>query len=385
MKPRLRRWLIAVLILIVLAALVRWALARRSAQAPKATAPTAAQLASDQLEVSPQDVLTVQPQTLALQVPVSGPVQAVRSAWVKARVAGDLKQVRVKEGETVQQGQVVALTDDTDAKERLRQASRQVEMARAQLQTAQLGFDNNQALVNQGFISKTALINSQASLTSAKANLDQALAGERIAEKALADTVLKAPLNGQVASVLMQTGERANPDARILEVVDLSALEVMVSLNPSHAAGLAIGQTARLQVEGQAQPLTAQLLRINPSVDPATRSVRAYLQLPHAAGLRQGLFAQGQLQQGQAQGLAVPLSAVRTDRPEPHVLALVDQRVRVLPVQMGARGPLLNQPEGGQWVIITSGLTGGEQVLAASTGALREGLQVRVATPAKGQ
>jgi RND family efflux transporter MFP subunit len=373
------------LILIVLAALARWALNRRSAQTPKATAPTAAQLASDQLEVSPQDVLTVQSQTLTLQVPVSGAVQAVRSAWVKARVAGDLKQVRVQEGETVQQGQVVALTDDTDAKERLRQASRQVEMARAQLQTAQLGYDNNQALVNQGFISKTALINSQASLTSAKANLDQALAGERIAEKALADTVLKAPLSGQVASVLMQSGERANPDARILEVVDLSALEVMVSLNPSHAAGLAKGQSARLQVEGQAQPLSAQLLRINPSVDPATRSVRAYLQLPSATGLRQGLFAQGHLQQGQTQGLAVPLSAVRTDRPEPHVLALVDQRVRVLPVQMGARGPLLSQPEGGQWVIITAGLSGGEQVLAASTGALREGLQVRVVTPSKGQ
>ena len=383
MKISLRRWLIALLILILLAVAVRWFLQRKAGSeggAPQA--PTSAQLVSDTVTLADTDVLVLTERTVLQQVAVSGNVQAVRSAWVKARVAGDLKEVRVKEGDVVTQGQVLARIDDIDARERLQQAQRQTEMARAQLKTAQLAFDNNQALVNKGFISQTALINSQAALTSAEANLQLAQAGERIAQKAVADAVLTAPFSGQVSSVVAQTGERANVDAKILEVVDLRQMEVMVSLNPNEAAALQLGQVANLQVEGLNEPVVAKLQRINPSVDPATRSVRAYLQLTSQAGLRQGLFAQGQLIVGQTTGLALPLSAVRTNRPLPHVLRVVDGRVAMQTVELGARGPLGDARQSEPWVMVR-GLQPGDQVLAASAGSVREGLQViRPAAPA---
>lgn len=382
MNIRLRRWLIALLILILAAVATRWVMQRRAASTNSGQpAPTSAQLVSDTVELSPADLIGVQEQTLVQQVQVSGNVQSARSAWVKARIAGDVRELRVKEGDTVQQGQTIGRIDDADAKDRLQQAKRQVEMAQAQLKTAQLAFDNNQVLVNKNFISQTALINSQAALSSAEANLQSAIAGERIANKAVSDALLVAPFSGQVASVATQMGERANVDARIVELVDLSQMEVMVTLNPNEASAIKVGQTASLRVEGVSQDVTARLQRINPSVDPATRSVRAYLQLPGTPGLRQGLFAQGQISISQAKGLAVPLSAVRNDRPSPYVFKVQEGRIAMQAIDLGIKGPLSNEQEGETWVMV-KGLNPGDAILASTVGTVREGLKVTSKTKA---
>lgn len=379
----MRRWLIALLILILAAMATRWVMQRRaSATTSGQPAPTSAQLVSDTVELSPADLIGVQEQTLVQQVPVSGSVQAARSAWVKARIAGDLRELKVKEGDAVQQGQVIGRIDESDVKDRLLQAKRQVDMAQAQLKTAQLAYDNNQALFNKNFISQTALVNSQAALSSAEANLQLAIAGERIAQKAVGDALLIAPFSGQVASVVTQMGERANVDARIVEIVDLSQMEVMVTLNPNEASAIQVGQTASLRVEGVSQDVSAKLKRINPSVDPATRSIRAYLQLTGSAGLRQGLFAQGQISVSEAKGLAVPLSAIRNDRPSPYVFKVLDGRIAMQAVELGDKGPL-NQEQGGETWVLVRGLQAGDAILAATVGTVREGLKVTSRTKAQ--
>jgi RND family efflux transporter MFP subunit len=293
-----------------------------------------------------------------------------------------LRELKVKEGDAVQQGQVIGRIDESDVKDRLLQAKRQVDMAQAQLKTAQLAYDNNQALFNKNFISQTALVNSQAALSSAEANLQLAIAGERIAQKAVGDALLIAPFSGQVASVVTQMGERANVDARIVEIVDLSQMEVMVTLNPNEASAIQVGQTASLRVEGVSQDVSAKLKRINPSVDPATRSIRAYLQLTGSAGLRQGLFAQGQISVSEAKGLAVPLSAIRNDRPSPYVFKVLDGRIAMQAVELGDKGPL-NQEQGGETWVLVRGLQAGDAILAATVGTVREGLKVTSRTKAQ--
>ncbi|MDV7390336.1 HlyD family efflux transporter periplasmic adaptor subunit, partial [Arthrospira platensis SPKY1] len=106
----------------------------------------------------------------------------------------------------------------------------------------------------KGFISATALENSQASLDAAQANHQAARAALDIARKTLADTVLRSPLDGQVSARYVQNGERVGVDTRILEVVDLSAFEIEAALTPADAALVTIGQRAVLRVEGLEQP-----------------------------------------------------------------------------------------------------------------------------------
>jgi RND family efflux transporter MFP subunit len=354
----------------------RWASQRQTAQAP--TAPTAAALPS--IELAASDVFTAQTQTLSLGIAVSGALKATQSAVVKARVAGELQELSVREGDRVQAGQVIARIEPSEYQARVRQAQQQADSAKAQVDIAQRQFDNNQALVNQGFISQTALLNSQASLNGAKATHAAALAALDLADKSLADATLRSPLTGVVAQRLAQPGERVAIEARLVEVINLSQLEMEAALTAEDASRVRVGMTAQLQVEGVAQPVPAKVLRINPSAQTGSRSVLVYLGIQGREGLRQGLFAQGSLGTQSLQVLAVPVSSVRTDKPQPYVQVVQDGKLVHITVRTAERS------EGEQQSLVAvTGVAEGTQVLSGSVGAVREGVQVKFtaqATPA---
>lgn len=352
-----------------------------SRKAQQATAPQTA-TAPDLLEFASTDMVTVKPQALQLGLPISGSLRAMRSAVIKARVAGELMDLHVREGDAVKAGQVLARIDPTEYQRRLRQAQEQAEAAKAQIDIAQRQFDNNRALVDQGFISKTALDTSLASLQSAQATHRAAVAGADVARKALEDAQMVAPFSGWVAARTAQTGERLGIDARILELVDLSQLELEATLSAADSVSVRVGQTARLTVEGQGHAVSARVQRINPSAQAGSRSVLVYLQINDATGLRQGLFAEGLLGTDQRTVLAVPANTVRTDQPAPYVQVIEDNKVRHVPVQLGLRGTASNDPQSENWVEV-KGLGEGSLVLGAHVGRLREGTAIKITAAAK--
>ena len=375
-----RRTLTALVVLLAL--LAAGALAWRGIRARQAVQQAqAASAPAPVIELRALDVVTVQSRELALEVPLSGTLRAVRSAMVKARVPGELQGLTLREGDRVQAGQVIARVESSEYDDRLRQAQQQASAAQAQVDIAQRQYDNNRALVDQGFISRTALDTSAANLSAARANLRAAQAGAGVAGKAVADTVLRAPIGGQIAQRLAQPGERVAPDTRIVEIVDASQLELEAALSPADSVAVRVGQRATLQVEGASAPIAATVARINPSTQAGSRSVTVYLAVQPAPGLRQGLFAQGRLAVGQERALAVPLAAVRTDKPQPYVQIVEgtgeQARIAHRTVTPGARAT----DEGETWVAVT-GLAEGDRVLRAAAGALRAGTRVRLAAGA---
>jgi RND family efflux transporter MFP subunit len=303
---------------------------------------------------------------------ISGPIKAANSAFVKARVAGELRDLTVREGDFVKAGQVVAKVDATEYQARVRQAEQQAESAKAQVDIAKRSFDNNRSLVDQGFISKTALDSSIATLTSAEANYRAAQAGTDVAAKALEDTVLRAPIAGQISQRLSQPGERVAIDARILEIVDLSRLELEASLSAADSMSVKVGQSARLTIEGATKPVAAKVVRVNPSAVVGSRAVLAYLALDTNAGLRQGLFAQGSLVTGTTHALALPLNAVRTDKPQPYVQLVTQDKISHTIVTLGARGEV-----NGQTMVAVTGISDRAEVLSGTVGPVREGTLVK--------
>ena len=361
-------WILSALaVATLIAGGARWASQRQAAKAT--TAPQAMAVAG--IELASTDVFTAQVLTLNLGIAVSGALKASQSAVVKARVAGELQDLTVREGDSVQAGQVVARIDPSEYQARVRQAQQQADAARAQVDIAQRQFDNNQALVNQGFISQTALLTSQASLNGAKATHAAALAALDLANKSLADATLRSPLSGVVAQRLAQPGERVAIEARLIEVVNLSQFEMEAALSANEASRVRVGMTAQLQVEGVPEPVAAKVLRINPSAQTGSRSILVYLGIGGREGLRQGLFAQGSLGTQSLQVLAVPVSSVRTDKPQPYVQVVQDGLVRHITVQTGERSEDQRQS-----LVAVKGLTEGAQVLAGSVGAVREGVPV---------
>lgn len=370
MSRRLR-WIVAALVIAALALGGMRLFNQRQAQ--QLAADKAAARSDPVVELVATDLVRVQRRTLSQELAVSGSLKAADSAFIKARVAGELQDLRLREGDLVQAGQVVARVDATDAQARLRQAQQQAESAKAQLDIAQRTFDNNRSLVEQGFISKWALDSSSASLASARANHQAALAGVDVVRKQLQDTVLRAPISGQISQRLAQNGERIGVDARVLELVDISRLELEASLAAADSQLIRLGQQAELQIEGASAPVSAKVVRINPTVVAGSRSVIAYLALAPAPGLRQGLFAQGTLRVGSTEALSIPISAVRTDRPKPYVQIVRDGKVVHQPVALGARGL-----SGGEWMAALTGLDDAAPVISGSIGRLREGTLVRI-------
>ena len=367
------KWFILVLVLALLAAGALRLISTRQAQKAELAAQQSAAQVPAVLELAAADVLRVQTLELVQSLAIAGPLRASNSAFVKARVAGELQGLVLREGDRVSAGQVVARIDATESQARVRQAQQQAEAARAQVDIARRSFDNNRSLVEQGFISKTAVDTSAASLAAAEASFRAAQAGADLANKALEDTVLRAPMAGVVAQRLAQPGERLAVDTRILEIVDLSRLELEASLSPADSLLVQPGQEAVLSIEGASQTLSAKVLRVNPSAVAGSRAVLAYLAVQSNPGLRQGLFAQGRLSIGKLQVLAIPLAAVRTDKPLPYVLLIQDGAVVHQTVELGARGEQADQT-----MVGIKGLPERAVILSGTLGSQRAGTRVKL-------
>lgn len=372
-------WMAAAIVVVVVGAGGWRAIAARQAQ-QKASSEAATRRAETPLQLGADEVLTVQPQSLSLGVPVSGSLRAVDSAMVKARVGGELQGLTVREGDSIKAGQEIARIDPTEARARLRQAQQQADAAKSQVDINQRQYANNRALVDQGFISSTALATSQASLDAAKSTYQAAVAAADVARKSLDDTVLRSPISGLVAQRLAQPGERVAIDTRIIEVVDLSRLELEALLSPADAVAVRVGQKALLPVEGVSTPVSATVVRINPSAQAGSRTVPVYLRVDQSktdTPLRQGLFVQGTLDTGRADVLTVPLDAVRTDKPAPYLQTIKDGRVVYIPVKTSTRAAV-----NGQTLVAVEGVPAGTPVIAGRIGQLREGTAVSTAAGA---
>jgi len=368
---RWMKWGLAALVVALLAAGVLRALSTRKAQQAALEAQSA-QGTQTVVELAASDVVLAKTRELSQGLPVSGALKAVNSAVIKARVAGELQALTVREGDRVQAGQVIARVDPTEYRARLKQTQEQADAAHAQIEIAQRQFDNNRALVNQGFISKTALDTSSSTLLGAQATYKAAMAAVDVARKSLDDTVLRSPIAGLVSQRLAQPGERVAVDARVIEVLDLSQIELEATLSATESLRVKVGQRASLQIEGASQPFTAKVVRISPSAQAGSRSVLAYLRIDKPAGLRQGLFAQGTLDTGRSSGLAVPLNAVRTDKPAPYVQIVENNQVVHKPVETTARGEA-----DGQTLVLVNGLVENTVVISGQLGPLRAGTAVR--------
>ncbi len=374
MTRRHYKWVALVVLVVLIAFSVVRALSSRKAQ-QEAASQAAVSKVQSVVELASTDVVKAESRELTQGLPITGSLKAVHSAVVKARAAGELQGLTVREGDPVKAGQVVARIESTEYAARLRQAQEQAESAKTQIDIAQRQYDNNKALVDQGFISKTALDTSLNNLNAAKSNHKAAMAAVDVARKTVDDTVLRAPISGVVAQRLAQPGERVGIDARIIEVVDLSRLELEATLSAGDSVDVRVGQSATLQIEGSTKPVLAKVARINPSTQAGSRSVLAYLSVDDPTGLRQGLFAQGVLGTGSVSALAVPLSAIRSDKPAPYVQVVENNVVVHKAVEPGVRG------ESGKEVMVAlKGLAPGAIVIKGGIGALREGTAVKFTT-----
>ncbi|MFM9915622.1 MAG: efflux RND transporter periplasmic adaptor subunit [Rhizobacter sp.] len=376
MMKRIRLgWVVLILAVLVVAGFIGRTLYVRAQERALAAAPAKPPPA---LELGASDLVVARTQTFQRTLAITGGLKAVDSAVVRAKVAAEVKSLTVREGDTVKAGQTIGQLDTLEVDLRVQQADQNAASARAQLDIALRALNNNRALVAQGFISTTGLETSISNEAAARATHEAALAALNLARKARGDARLVAPISGLVSQRLVQPGERVAVDAKLVEVVDLSRIELEAAVAPEDIGSVSIGQTARLSVDGLAAPVTAKVVRINPSTQAGTRAVMVYLAIDPQSGLRQGLFSTGNIDLRSSSVLAVPVSAVRVDQAQPYVLAVVGDHVEQRKVTLGQRGELPVDGSVEAAVEITGGIADGAVLLRGSAGAVRDGSRVRL-------
>ena len=364
---------IAAVVLVVLAAS---AIALRGRQTA-ADAAAAAKPAGPVAEFLQDDLYIVEPRSLEQTLPLTGSLAPLTEATVRAKVAGELVAVTVREGESVKQGQVLAKIDLTEVQARVAARQADVEATKAQLVWAEKNRGQQKALLDKSFISQSAFDNIQSNFDVAAAKLRSADAELVMVQKQLGDAVLVAPFSGIVSQRLAQPGERVALDAKVLSIVDLSRLQLEASVPPVAIGQVKIGQALNFRVEGFGErEFAGRIERINPSALAGSRSISVYAVIDNSEGLlRGGMFAQGALTLSRVEGaLAVPASAVREEIGQTFVYAIEEGLIKRKNVKVGA-------PDAAGRVQVRDGLAAGDRIVRVNLGSLKDGVAARLSGP----
>jgi RND family efflux transporter MFP subunit len=360
---RIAPFLIAALL--IAAGVLTWWVLREPATPPGADAKVTAPL-----ELSQVDLAVVEPRVLTRLLPLSGSLAPVVQATVKSKVAGEVQELTVREGEDVREGQPIARLDTRNLQAQYDRELASVDKARADLELATLNRDKNRSLLEQKFISQNTFEQTESAYAGSVANLKLAEAQARLAKINLDDALIRAPFAGTIARRLVQPGEKVSPDTPVVALVDLRELLLEAAVPAAEIPAVKIGQTARFSVGGfGSRQFEGKVQRINPVTSEGSRSILIYLSVPNAdRALKGGMFAQGQLMLDTTEPvLSIPSAAVHSDAGIPVVYAFEEGRIARYEVVLG------DQVEGSEFIEVRSGLTQGQRVIVASIGDRKPG------------
>lgn len=228
----------------------------------------------------------------------TGTTVAHAEAHIAANASGVIISIPVKEDDKVKKGDLLFKQDARDAQLRARQAKTALDGAQVALRAAEADYNRTKAMVEQGAMNRAALDAIQARYDGARVGVEQARVVLQMAQKGVADTVVKSPMDGVVVTKFRSEGDMATmmPPTVVLLIQDLSVLDLHVRLPESALKQIKVGDTLTVDFEAVGVGLEAKIVRILPTVDPRTRMIEVIAEIPNPdMRLRPGLLANVQL------------------------------------------------------------------------------------------
>jgi RND family efflux transporter MFP subunit len=367
-NPRPRRgWvkftLAAITFALVAGSLVAWRASSAKKEEKKSDA-------DKTFEFAKNDIAVVSAQNLGLVIPVSGSVRPVVQAMVKSKVAGEVSKVNVREGERVEAGQVLVSIDTADLKARHDAQRAMVAETKAKLDLAGKNEANNRTLLTKNFISQNAFDGIANSVQVAQANHQSTLAQAAITQRALADAQIRAPFAGIVAKRAVNVGEKISADSPVMQIVDLSRMELEAPMPVGDIPSIQLGQEIAFKVDGfQDRAFKGKVERINPTAEAGSRSISIFVTLRNDDGaLKGGMFANGTLAAVSRTAVtSLPISALIEEGGQTYVFALKDGAVERKPITVGTKSPERGLVE------IRDGIAIGAEVITVKADGLKHG------------
>ncbi|MEP6782251.1 MAG: efflux RND transporter periplasmic adaptor subunit [Acidobacteriota bacterium] len=355
-------------------------------------------------------VMTAAAQPIERFIRVSGTLTAQEDADVAAEIAGRVVATPVERGTLVRANdsliQIAATEVEAQAREAQANAGQiearlgleggrvfeaesvpEVANARASYQLAKNEFARAQSLYDHKLLSRSDFDQRSAQMEVTQRQYDvaknaaaqqyQALLGARarvtVAQKALADTVVRAPFAGAVGERFVSVGDYVNRGTKVASVMRIDPLRVELTVPEQYVSAVATGRAVKFEVDAYPnESFTGQVRFVSPSVAASTRALTLEAIVPNAQGrLKPGFFATAQIEEANKRpGILVPSAAIRTIAGTARVFVINNDRAEERVVMTG-------QAVGDQ-VEIVSGLKAGEKLASSAINQLVDGVRVAV-------
>ncbi len=333
-----------------------------NARVKETVAAASAVQVSNPLELALAEVTSVKPVPMVERVRVSGDLQPVNRVVMRAKIAGKILSLDVREGEQVSPGDVLMRFETHDLRSTLLQRESDRDAAEAELVLAEQALNRIEQLSAKNATSKEQLEKAKSDVASNTSKVQSLSAQVDIAKVALRDAEILAPFDGIIATRAVEAGSRVSADAELLTVVDTSIFEAKVLVSTRDIGRVSVGQIAELQIDGMdGQMFKGTVGRINPVADAGTRFVPVYLRLPnHDGKLWGGMFVSSSIRvREKNDALVVPAVSLRKDNAGDYVLKLQTGHLRRQSVTVGQSW------SDGNLVEIAAGLKDGDVIVTA--------------------
>ena len=325
------------------------------------------------VSLASEDVATARRAPIEESVPLTGDLRPIETVNVRARIEGNLTGVFVREGSNVREGQLLAQFEASEQESARQSALASRAAAQSMLSTAEWNLEQGRELLKAGAVPERDVRAAEQAVAAARAQLAAADAAVRAASSETGDTRVLAPTSGVLERRFIESGEHVARGAQLFTLVRTDARELAATVPARYASNVRTGQITRFNADGRT--IEGRVVRVSPTIDPATRSITVYVQVANASGaLKGGTFVSGRvIGRSIPQALVIPGAAVRQNESgSPYVYAIEGETVAQKPVQIGVVDDATGIVE------ITSGLEEGARVIVGNVGTLGRGMKVRV-------
>ena len=310
---------------------------------------------------------------------------------VAPKVDGRLREIPVRLGDPVSEGQVVGRVEDDELQQQLSQREASYEVARAtvrqreaDLALARTTRDRSQSLFARELVARQELDDAEARHQAAQAQLDLARAqfdeaGARLAELRinLENTALVSPVDGFIGARYLDPGAYVTSNTAVVSVVDISLVRLVANIVERDLRAVGGGVTAHIEVDAfPDESFTGRVARVAPVLDPATRTAEIEIEIPNPDfRLKPGMYARVGLAVGSKdRALVVPREAVVV-RTSARGVFVVDDAGEGRNARFAA---LVTGLEDDRYVEVVDGVAEGDRVVTTGAAGLQHGDPVRL-------
>jgi len=319
--------------------------------------------------------------SLISETTYSSTLEAAETMDVFSNTSGKVTKVNAAVGDFVNKGDVLFTIDDRDAQLQARQA--QVSASEASITPLQVAYDEavknyerEQVLFQSGMVSKVEFDVAAAKKETAEAQLNNAKAGAQVAldmaNKKLSDTVVTAPMAGQVASKTVKAGSVASTQVSAMTLINSGKMKVTIHVTEKMIGLVSDNMAAKVVLQSTGETFQGIVTTISPGANTKTGLFDVEITMDNAAKkLKPGMLASVALQgSGEAAQIMVPKQSVIKENGKAYVYAVSGGQLKKIEVTTGR--------EVNAYIEILSGLNKTDEIVVQGSDKVKEGSKFNI-------